>query len=176
MGWKYCASCGKQLGTSYIGASRSFPMPSHAPAVEIEVPVPSGTQEPAQEPPKTDSVSEAEAHNTRGREFFEAEDLEHAISEFEAAVTGEPGNGSYHCNLAVAYDEAERDEEALAEYEKTLQIDSNDLTALLSLGYMYNEGQQPDKAQEVWSRILKVAPDSAEAQEVRGNLSNQGKL
>jgi Flp pilus assembly protein TadD len=118
----------------------------------------------------------AEQHNQRGRELFDSEDLEGAIREFQLAVEADPGNASYHCNLAVAYDEHEQDTEALAEYENTLRLDANDLTALLSLGYMYNENEEVDKAKESWNRVIQIAPDTAEAQEAQTNLDNLGKL
>ena len=186
-GWKYCPGCGRQLGTGYVNPRTAVARHIQSRLSEAEAGAPKA--EPsiaamgAQAPQVTvgpaapeDASKAAEQHNHRGRELFENEDVEGAIREFKAAVELDPGNASYHCNLAVALDESEQDGEALAEYENTLRLDPNDLTALLSLGYMYNENEEIDKAKEVWNRVLEIAPDSAEAQEAQTNLSNQQQL
>jgi len=186
-GWKYCSGCGRQLGSGYVNPRTAVARRIQSTLGEAETA--SSQAEPviaalgAQPPQVTtgpaapeDASKAAEQRNQRGRELFENEDVEGAIREFKAAVELDPGNASYHCNLAVALDENDQDGEALAEYENTLRLDPNDLTALLSLGYMYNENEEIDKAKEVWNRVIEVAPDSAEAQEARTNLDNLGQL
>lgn|GEM_PF-1410374 len=187
--WKYCASCGRRIGSDQINPRStqasmrrlqqlketrrtSQDEPEAQPVV---TPAPAAAPAPAVTSSLT-SNSAAEEHNAKGRELFDNDDIEAAISEFEIAVSLDPGNASYHSNLAVAYDELERDDEALVEYNKALSIDPNDLTALLSLGYMYSEKAEFEKAKEVWDRVLEIAPQSAEAQEVRDNLRHQGEL
>jgi len=179
-GWSFCGNCGRSLGTGVLdprasrGAMRRLEEFKEA---QREQPQPVAG-EPADQTPAAPVTVEDEAagHNEKGRELFDAEDIEGAIREFEQAVKLDPGNGSYHCNLGVAYDENDQDELARQEYTKALEIDPNDVTALLSLGYMYNENDEREKAEEVWGKILQVAPDTAEAQEVRQNLAHQDEL
>ncbi len=193
--WKYCPNCGRQLGSRSIDMRSNFarrlreraatetdqgePAAQSTSTIMGSTPTverpPAPTPQPAAAAP-AQQAAPAEQHNQRGRQLFDDGDLEGAIREFQSAVSLEPRNASFHCNLAIAYDENGQDDEALAEYERTLQLDPNDLTALLSLGYMYNENDQPDKAEEVWNRILEVAPHSAEAQEVQENLRHQEEL
>lgn len=174
--WKHCANCGRLLGSDRLDpraamAAQRRLQEMRDTDVERTRPV-----EPAVQPEPQATSMVAEDYNKRGLKFFEDGELEKAVREFKMAVDLEPGNKSYHCNLAVAYDENDEDEMAFAEYFKTLEIDPNDLTALLSLGYMYNERDEQNKAQEVWNKVLSIAPDSAEAQEVRENLRHQDQL
>jgi tetratricopeptide (TPR) repeat protein len=170
--WTYCASCGRQLGAD-IDCRTGAAVRRRAEQLEERERTVAG---PGPQPREANQASSAEEHNKAGTEFFEKEDFEGAIREYQAAVQLEPNNSAYHCNLGMAYDEADREDEALAEYQKTLELDPNDLTALLSIGYMYSENDQPDEAREAWNRVLQMAPDSAEAQEVRQNLRHQAEL
>lgn len=171
-GDRHCRTCGRLLGSPDAAAARAV----RNRAADIQERQTAPAQPEPQEAQPSEPVSDAEAHNRRGRELFEQEDFEGAIREFQAAVSLDPGNASYHCNLAVAYDENDQDDLALGKYEKTLELDPNDLTALLSLGYLYSENEQPEWAKQVWDRILQIAPTSPEAQEVQDNLRHQGQL
>lgn len=176
--WKYCAGCGRLLGSDRLdpaavrAAQRRL---QEVREMEEERATPAESQ-PQPSSTVVTSASTAEDYNKRGRELFENGDNVGAINAFKMAVQLEPGNASYHCNLAVAYDENEQDDMAFDEYTKTLEIDPNDLTALLSLGYMYSENEEADKAQAVWNKVVQLAPNSAEAQEARDNLRHQQDL
>lgn len=181
-GYKHCIACGRLLGSNRLDAQAA--RAAHQRLQEFRdrqvSPADVRRPEPAAQPPavaaSAATKTAAEEHNRRGQECFEEGDLEEAIREFQLAVSLAPGNGSYHCNLAIAYDEDSQDEEALSEYQQALALDPNDLTALLSLGYMYNENNQSGEAQKVWQRILEIAPLSAEAQEVKENMRYQEDL
>ncbi|MCL5105082.1 MAG: zinc ribbon domain-containing protein [Armatimonadetes bacterium] len=168
--WKHCANCGRLLGSDRLDPSAVRAAQRRLQAIrEMEEETQTA---PPQPQPSAPSATSAEDYNKRGRELFENGDLDGAIGAFKTAVEIEPGNASYHCNLAVAYDENEQDEMAFDEYSKTLDIDPKDLTALLSLGYMYSENEEPDKAQAAWDKVVEFAPESAEAEEARDNLRN----
>ncbi len=178
-GWIYCGACGRELGSGALdprasrSAMRRLDEFKEAQKEEIQ---PAAEAPKVEEPAPVTVQDTASAHNDKGRELFDSEDVEGAIREFEQAVRLDPNNGLYRCNLAVAYDENDQDELAFQEYGKALEIDPNDVTALLSLGYMYNEGDEREKAEEVWGKILQIAPDTPEAQEVRQNLAHQDEL
>ncbi|OFX15848.1 MAG: hypothetical protein A2Z18_09850 [Armatimonadetes bacterium RBG_16_58_9] len=174
-GWRYCTGCGRELGSDKVDVGAARAMHSRLRDARESM---TGSGEDSEIEPLTSprTVSPAEQHNIRGREMFDSEQLESAITEFEEAVRLEPTNASYRCNLAVAYDEADRDEDALEEYTEALKLDPNDVTALLSLGYLYSEKEDIENAKATWSRILVIAPDSAEAQEARENIRNQEML
>ncbi|MEN6356784.1 MAG: zinc ribbon domain-containing protein [Armatimonadota bacterium] len=176
-GWTHCANCGRLLGSDRLDPRSAMNAQRRLQELrDSESQTAKPTPPPAPEPEPAASQMVAEDYNKRGLKFFEDGELEQAVREFKTAVELEPGNASYHCNLAVAYDEKDEDDTAFAEYSKTLELAPNDLTALLSLGYMYNEHEEHSKAEEVWNKILAIAPDSAEAQEVRDNLRHQEQL
>lgn len=180
----HCWNCGRLIGSDRLDPrvaqsaqnrlrefqSRQEQAPASTPFAE---PQPESVQQPQA---ASQNSSSAEDHNNRGREYFENDDVESAIQEFQTAVQLDPTNASYHYNLAVAYDEDEQDEQALAEYNEALRLNPNDVATLLSLGYMYNENDEIAKAQSIWNKILEIAPDSAEAQEVRDSLRYQKDL
>ena len=175
--WKYCPGCGRLLGSDKVDAGTARSMRTRLKGIRDSLRGQGAEGEPADsQPPSPAADLTAEQHNSRGRELFDGERVEEAMREFEVAASLDPSNPSYHCNLAVAYDESGRDEDALEEYERALELDPNDLTALLSLGYMYSERDDFEKARSTWSKILTIAPDSAEAQEVRGNIKHQEQL
>lgn len=174
-GWSYCGNCGRELGSGFVDPSAARAAQRRLGSFKEAQREQSAPKPPAAEPP-TSAPDAAAYHNERGRELFDAEDLDRAIEEFKQAVALDPGNASYRCNLAVAYDENDQDDLAMNEYTRALQLDPNDLTALLSMGYVYNEQGQQDKAAEVWGRILEIAPHTPEAQEVRQNLARQDEL
>lgn len=190
--WKYCAHCGREFGTAYLNPRTNVARRIQERVSQLEQsqqqPEAVVGSAPAVQPPSTFTAastptapqaapsSPAEQHNQKGRELFDAGNVEGAIEEFQAAISVDPNNASYHCNLAIAYDEDQQDDEAKAEYEEALRLDPNDLQTLLCLGYMYNENDDTEMANEVWGKILQLAPDSAEAQEVKDNLSHQQEL
>lgn len=182
--WKHCAHCGRELGSdrldprSAAAAQRRLRQmrdreEANARQAEPEPAPPAQTVSPA---PVAEAGSVAESHNQRGQDLFENDRTEEAIREFEEAVRLEPGNPTYHCNLAVALDECGRDDEALVGYRKTLELDPNDITALLSLGYMYAENEDPENARNFWNRLIEISPDSAEGQEAIANIRHLGQL
>lgn len=184
--YKFCGNCGRQIGTDRLdpraaqaATRRLTEFRESEEGHESATPVQSEatvSSSPAPSAPASAGAPTADECNRRGQQLFENDQIEDAIKQFKMAVSLEPTNPTYHCNLAVAYDECDRDEDALREYEMTLELAPNDVTALLSLGYMYSENEEPDKARHTWEKVLKVAPDSAEAQEAQENLRNLGAL
>lgn len=174
--WRHCGNCGRLLGSGEFDPRTSRAAMNRLDSFKEAQ---RGQEEPSEtQPAPTPAVTpdEAAQHNSSGRALFEADDLAGAILEFALAVNLDPNNGSYRCNLAVAYDENDQNDLAFLEYYKALEIDPNDVTALLSLGYMYNERDEMDKAEQVWGKIIEIAPHSPEANEVRQNLSHQDEL
>ena len=157
--WKHCAGCGRKLDDSHVDVSAR----RLAPAPEEETPV-----QPADMfPPET-----AADLNARGQELFEQNKVEYALTLFQRAVEMDPHTAVYHCNLAVAYDELGRDDEAADEYRKALELDPKDVVSMLGLGYIYSEREDKEGAERMWRRIIETAPNSAEAEESKGNLEN----
>lgn len=177
----YCWNCGRQIGSDRLDhrtahAAQSRLREFQERQSQQPAPTPFAESEPVQETAAVPQNSAAEDYNNRGREFYENDDIENAIREFQMAVTLDPNNASYHYNLAVAYDDDDQNEQALAEYNEALRLNPSDVATLLALGYMYNENGEGAKAQAVWNKVLEIAPDSAEAQEVKDNLRYQQDL
>lgn len=177
--WTHCAACGRLLGSAVMD-------PNTARSAQRRL---DNLKESMREEPNKDSsviapnpteatptLNPAAQHNQRGNELFDNEDLEGAIREFKQAVALDPGNASYHCNLAIAYDENDQDDLAFDEYFKAIELDPKDTSALLSLGYMYNERDERDKAEEVWNRVIQIAPGTPESEEARRNIMRQDEL
>jgi Flp pilus assembly protein TadD len=138
-------------------------------------------EEQAERPSEAEPADEvadnpAAGHNASGATLFDQEKVEEAIEEFRRAVMLDPDNGSYHCNLAVAYDEADQDDDARREYERALELNPNDTTALLYLGYLLNEKDEHERAAELWRRLAQLAPGTPDAEEAEQNLRAQEAL
>jgi tetratricopeptide (TPR) repeat protein len=170
-GLPHCRFCGREIGSASGISGRSISRlamhkDSEAPAV---VETPPAVEE---EPP----ASQASVHNARGAEFFDEEKIKEAADEFRMAVTLEPNNASYHCNLAVAYGELDMDDDARREYERALELDPNERTSLLYLGCMLNESDEVEQARTLWQRLIQTSPGTPEAEEAAQNMQAQNQL
>jgi RNA polymerase subunit RPABC4/transcription elongation factor Spt4 len=172
--WQYCPDCGTPVsGESAPGsgaesaASIDQPAPRRGPATPFPEP---GDVRPS------GSSKEAEALNQRGIEAYERERFNEAIDLFRQALALDPGNPTFHCNLAVACGENGLDDEAFAEYQRTLSLNPSNVTALVNLGYLYSERERYEEARDCWERAVRAAPDSSEAAEARANLQNLEQL
>lgn len=169
-GWSHCRFCGRAAGSTQGAAARGIRAAAERDEQRRR------EQEQSAEPPESAGDNIAAQHNAKGAELFEEERFEEAVQEFRRAVLLDPNNGSYHCNLAVAYDELDQDEDAMREYERALELNPNDTTALLYMGYMLNESNESERAAELWRRLVEIAPGTAEAEEAQQNLRGQETL
>jgi uncharacterized OB-fold protein len=169
-GWPRCRYCGREIGSSQGPAGRGFRL--HRDRMLEEQAERPSEAEPADEV----ADNPAAGHNASGATLFDQEKVEEAIEEFRRAVMLDPDNGSYHCNLAVAYDEADQDDDARREYERALELNPNDTTALLYLGYLLNEKDEHERAAELWRRLAQLAPGTPDAEEAEQNLRAQEAL
>lgn len=174
-GWPRCRYCGREIGSEGIPGNRlrvqqrvAVNQKSFAHADEVS--------ETSGEAFAEEESSPAETYNARGAEYFEKDMVDEAIEEFRKAVTLEPDNSYYHCNLAAAYDQAGQAEDAVREYQRTLELNPKDITALLYLGYLLNEQDDNEEAASLWRQVIKYAPGTPEAEEAQQNLNAQESL
>lgn len=173
-GYSRCRYCGRSIGSDEGTMGRDFR--GHVQRMRQEEEQETNATAIADEPEPVEEESMAAKHNAKGARLFDEEKTEEAIEEFRRAVVLEPNDGSYHCNLAVAYDEVDQDEDARREYERALELNPDDTTALLYLGYMLNENADPKRAAELWRRLIEIAPGTPEAEEAQQNLRAQESL
>jgi tetratricopeptide (TPR) repeat protein len=174
-GWPRCRYCGREIGSEAL-PGRSFRMIRERATENASAEASTAELEEQPKEVKAFAESPAAQHNARGAELFEQENIDEAIEEFRRAVTLEPNDASYHCNLAAAYDEAGQSEDARREYERTLELNPEDITALLYLGYLLNENDEQERAAELWRRVTEVAPGTPEAEEAQQGLRAQDNL
>lgn len=172
--WQYCPDCGAAAsGASASGRGAPRSAPAAPPATRREPSTPFA--EPGDVLPSGGS-KEAEALNQLGIEAYERERFDEAIDLFRRALTLDPNNDTFHCNLAVACGENGLDDEAFAEYQRALSLNPANVTALVNLGYLYSERERYEEARDCWERAVRAAPDSSEAAEARANLQNLEQL
>jgi len=171
-GWPRCRYCGREIGSDVMPGARirmqhreAINQKSSAYVEEVREAHNEAIDEKEQSP--------AEIHNARGAEYFEKDMLDEAIEEFRKAVTLEPDNSYYHCNLAAAYDQAGQADDAIREYRRTLELNPKDITALLYLGYLLNEQDNDEEASNLWRKVIEYAPGTPEAEEAQQNLNAQ---
>jgi hypothetical protein len=173
--WPRCRYCGREIG------SEGIPGRGLRAQMDREISGRAKVSAAVKETEEVDEMAEevespAAKANARGTELFNEESIEEAIDEFRRAVTLDPNNASYHCNLAVAYGEADQEDDARREYERTLELNPKYITALLYLGYILNENDEAEQAAELWKRVIELAPGTPEAEEAQQNLGAQDNL
>jgi hypothetical protein len=89
--------------------SKRFPPPSH----------PQQNQKPNQ----NDIIDKSIAHHTRGMEYFEAENYDRAIQEYNKAIQLDPRNADYFDSRALAYLYKDNKDAAIRDIKKAMRLE-----------------------------------------------------
>jgi len=95
--------------------------------------------------------------------FYEAEELDSALTYYRSALFMDSTFAKARVNLALVYDA--RGQKALAERElrTALRHRPDDPLALCHLGYLYYSRGEYDRGVDLYRRALKIDPDNAQA-------------
>ncbi|MFC1976193.1 hypothetical protein ACFLXQ_07325 [Chloroflexota bacterium] len=111
------------------------PPPTNTPVPPTDTPAPTNTSEPPTDTPTpapptstfTPTISPAKNHFEQGLEYFDQEQWEAAIVEFEEVVRLDPGFSEVYLVLGYSYDLGPKDlEKSIESLEKYLQLVPND--------------------------------------------------
>lgn len=134
------------------------------------------------------NANDAEAHNLLGRVYYQEEQWDDAIHEFETAVRLMPQNSEFHLWLGRADGKKASSIHSIRayplakkvrrEFERAAQLDPGNADALFALGEFYIAaprivGGDKKKAQSV-ARALEL-DDPAAADQLRGSLAEKDK-
>ena len=115
------------------------------------------------------ATNEAAKRNDRGAEMLKQGKLDEALTQFQQAVTLDPGFLVAQQNLAYAYDQLGRADEAIIAYKRAIDLDPRNAFVFNNLGVLYTKKGQNDEAIQVLEQGLKIDPTNATLQK---NLEN----
>lgn len=93
-----------------------------------------------------------------GRAYLGAEDYGAAISEFQKAVSKEPGNGFNHFWLGKAYFDKGQYKDAITHLKRATELQPNNAYHLLMLGNAYMKTQQYQDAITALKKAIEIEP------------------
>jgi tetratricopeptide (TPR) repeat protein len=108
--------------------------------------------------------------------YFELDDPDRSIQEFEAALEFEQDSYYVYASYGYVLDQTGRYREAAAMYERSLELRPEDDRVLVNLGRVYEILGEPERAREIYRKILSYAdsfPDQA-LETARQRLSSLG--
>jgi protein O-mannosyl-transferase len=126
------------------------------------------------------------AHTNFGRIRLERDDVDGAISEFEAALTVNPHAANphhalelaiVHSSLGEAFARKGEEAEAASEFRKAITLQPKYADAHYNLGVLFSAAADYDSAIDEWRTALEIRPDDAEARTSMANaLLQKGAL
>lgn len=118
--------------------------------------------------------------SNRGAVYIQGNDLENAISDFEAALEIDPGRNSVRNNLAASLGRVGRDQEAILEFKALEKVatDTFDLLGVaVNLGLCYSDVDSLEQSLRYFDLALSLNPEEALAYSNRSStLRKLGRL
>ncbi len=113
----------------------------------------------------------ARAHHDLGSIYYENDEKDKALAQFELAAQLEPQNAVFKKNLAdFYYVEQNRIEAALALYNEIVKVEPVEAETLLTAGHLCVALQQFGEAQKMYERALSLQPENAEVHQILEKL------
>ncbi|XP_063990335.1 dnaJ homolog subfamily C member 3 [Diachasmimorpha longicaudata] len=111
------------------------------------------------------SVSQAEVdrHLEQGREFLARGQLQDALTEYHAAVRGDPDNYLTYYKRGAVFLALSKSKQALQDFDKVLQLKSDFTAARLQRAKVLWKQADFVKAEQEYLNVLRIDPDNAEA-------------
>src|SRR6516164_6259190 len=119
--------------------------------------------------PAPASALDPALYYSRGWDFYQKQDYDKAISEYNEAIKLEPHNATYYFARGVAYLDTNDYDKAISDYNKAIRLEPNNAAA-------YNEMEKYDKAIGDYNKAIKLEPNFAATYYNRGiTYRKQGK-
>lgn len=112
-------------------------------------------------------------HQVLAQSFAEADRLDDAVKECQAAIKLRPEEPGLHQQLGEIYDKQNNLEAAEAEYRKELQADPHNSAVMYDLAVVCIERSKPGDAEELLTKVVHKAPRSVEAHYQLGRAQTQ---
>ena len=106
----------------------------------------------------------------RGNFYYEKQEYEAALEQYDWALTLKPDRSETLNNRALTYDHLERYDEALADYNRALDLKPDDPKILNNRGGLYYHLKHYEEALADVNHALQLKPDYPEALTNRGNI------
>jgi hypothetical protein len=104
----------------------------------------------------------------RGWDFYQGEQYDKAISEYNEAIRLDPNNATYYFARGVAYIDTKDYDEAIRDYNKAIKLEPDSAAAYNNRGTAYDERQKYDKAISDYNKAIKLQPNFTSAYHNRG--------
>ncbi len=95
--------------------------------------------------------------NQKGLEAYQDGDYQNAVYLFKQAITQEPSEEAYYCNLGQAYCAQGYYEEAIESFTQVAQLGSSLFYSYRGMGLAYNGLEEYDKAIESFNQAIEAA-------------------
>ncbi len=95
--------------------------------------------------------------NQKGLEAYQDGDYQNAVYLFKQAITQEPSEEAYYCNLGQAYCAQGYYEEAIESFTQAAQLGSSLFYSYRGMGLAYNGLEEYDKAIESFNQAIEAA-------------------
>ena len=112
---------------------------------------------------------------SRGWDFYNRQDYDRAISEYNEAIKLEPDNATYYFARGVAYLDTNDYDKAISDYNEAIRLEPDNAGAYNNRGTAYYETEKYDKAISDYNKAIKLEPHFSAAYYNRGiTLSKAG--
>jgi protein O-mannosyl-transferase len=119
------------------------------------------------------SPRSASAHIGLGWVFFQRQEVDDAIGEFEKALEIDPNYAEVHYNLGTALVQKGATDDAIAQFEKALEINPNYAEVRYNLGNALLQKGKTDEAIVQYQKALEINPRHPSAHNNLGNVRLQ---
>ena len=92
--------------------------------------------------------------NKKGLEAYQNGDYQNAVYLFKQAITQEPSEDAYYCNLGQAYCAQGYYEEAIESFTQALQLGGSSFYSYRGMGLAYNGLEEYEKAIESFQQTI----------------------
>jgi tetratricopeptide (TPR) repeat protein len=112
-------------------------------------------------------------HQILAESFEQADRLDDAVKECQAAIADRPNEPGLHAQLGDIYWKGNHLEQAEAEFQNELKLQPQDFSTIYKLATISIERSKPQVAQELLIRVLQAHPESREAHYQLGRAESQ---
>ena len=119
---------------------------------------------------RNDSPKSVDDYLTEGNSFYQNQDYDHAIADYNQALRLDPQNAVAYYDRGNAFCSKQDYDRAMADYNQALRLDPKYVDAYINRGNAFYSKQDYDRAMADYNQALKIDPQSVIAYYDRGNV------